>query len=181
MPTALAYRREGRGQKWTTDTQQEEEGEMARTPYRPRTDLFNPLLDELFRSVSGSSQRMGGLLRAPEADVVERENEIRVTIELPGLNADEIQLDLENNVLTISGEKREERQEENETWHLSERRYGAFSRTFVLPRDVDSEGIQARYEEGVLTITVPKSEKTRRRRIEVRDGRGGQGVEAGGE
>jgi HSP20 family protein len=95
-----------------------------------------------------------------------------VAMEIPGMRPEDIEIDLENNVLTVSGEKQEERTEEKEggTYHLSERRYGRFSRSFVLPRDVESEQIQARTGDGLLRITVPKSERSRRRRIEVRSG-----------
>ncbi len=153
---------------------------MAITPYRPSTDLFSPIFEDLFRPMAGWGGRMSGLLRAPDADVVETENEIRVMMELPGMRPEDINLDLENNVLTISGEKQEEREEgdEKNTWHLSERRYGRFSRSFVLPRDVEQEQIQARFEGGVLRVTIPKGERARRRRIEIQSGDGEQRVEA---
>ena len=151
---------------------------MAITPYRTSGDLFAPMLEDFLRPVAGWGGRMAGMLRAPEADVVEAENEIRVTVELPGMRSEDIDLDLENNVLTISGEKKEERREEHETWHLSERRYGKFSRSFVLPRDVEPDQIQARFDNGVLNVTIPKSEKARRRRIEVQAGQGR--IESGG-
>ena len=79
---------------------------------------------------------------------------------------------MENNVLTISGEKTDERVqgEKGDTYHLSERRWGRFSRSFVLPREVDQERIEAEFRDGVLTVTIPKSEKARRRRIEIRPG-----------
>ena len=152
---------------------------MAVTQYRPSTDLFS-LFDQMFGPTG--SARQGGLLRAPEADVVETENQIRGTLEMPGMRSEDISLDLENNVLTISGQKREERTEgdEKHTWHLAERRYGQFSRSFVLPRDVDSESIQANFENGVLTVSIPKSEKARRRRIEIGGGGGASG-QLGGE
>lgn len=148
---------------------------MAITPYRPSTDPVSSMFEDMLRPLSGWGGRMAGtgLMRAPEADVVEGESEIRVMVELPGMKPEDIELDLENNVLTISGEKREERQEERDTWHLSERRYGKFSRSFVLPRDLEQEKIQASFQEGVLSVTIPKSEKARRRRIEIR-GDGGQ-------
>ena len=148
---------------------------MAITPYRPSTDLASSLFEDMFGPFSGWGGRMAGtgLLRAPEADVVETEDQIRVLVELPGMQAEDVDLDVENNVLTISGEKREERREEKDTWHLSERRYGKFSRSFVLPRGVDQEKIRASFENGVLSVTIPKSEKARRRRIEIQ-GRGGQ-------
>ena len=153
---------------------------MAIAPYRPATDLFGSMLEDAFRGPAGWGGRLAGLLRAPEADVVETENEIRVTVELPGMRSEDIDVDLENNVLTIAGEKSEEREEQGEknTWHLSERRYGKFSRSFVLPRDLDSEKIQASFEDGVLNVVIPKSERARRRRVEIQSGGGQKRVEA---
>ena len=153
---------------------------MAISQYRPSGDIFAPLFVDFFAR-AGNGGRMSGLLRAPEADVVETEREIHVDLEMPGIRADEIDIGLENNILTISGEKRQERTEgdERNTWHLSERRYGQFSRSFVLPRDVDSDQIQARFEDGVLRVVIPKSEKARRRKIDVSNGSAGQRVEAG--
>jgi HSP20 family protein len=149
---------------------------MAITPYRASTDLFRPIFDEFLGSGWGGRMAGMGRLGAPRADVVETEDEIRVVVELPGMTAEDIDLDLENNVLTISGEKQEERDEGDEnTWHLSERRYGKFSRSFVLPRDVKQDRIEASFENGVLQVTVPKSEKARRRRIEIRAPAAGSG------
>jgi HSP20 family protein len=141
---------------------------MAIAPYRPSTDIFRPLLEEFFGPVMENG-RHGALMRAPAADVVETENDIRVTLEMPGIKPEDLNVDIENNVLSIRGEKREERTEgdERSTWHLTERRYGQFSRSFVLPRDVDADNIRANYENGVLTVTIPKSERAKRRRIEV--------------
>ena len=153
---------------------------MPISPYRASTDAFNPLFDSLFGSLT-QGPRMASMLRAPEADVVETENEIRVTAELPGMRAEDVSVDLENNVLTISGEKQQERSEGKEgTWHLSERRYGKFSRSFVLPRDVDADRIAAHFDNGVLTLTVPKSERARRRRISIENATGnGNGASPG--
>jgi HSP20 family protein len=152
---------------------------MAITPYRPVTDLFGSMLEDAFRTPAGWGGRLGGLLRAPEADVMETETEMRVTVELPGMRSEDIDVDMENNVLTISGEKHEEREEQGEknTWHLSERHYGKFSRSFVLPRDLDPEKIQARFEDGVLQVSIPKSEKARRRKVEIQSGGGQKRVE----
>jgi HSP20 family protein len=133
------------------------------------TDPFDQLFTSVFGNQNGGRSGNGGsLMRAPETDVVETEKEIRVVAEMPGLTRDNIEIDVENNVLTIRGEKRESRTEgEQGRWHLAERRYGTFSRSFVLPRDVDAESIQAGFQDGVLTVSVPKSEKARRRRIEI--------------
>jgi HSP20 family protein len=137
----------------------------------PTTRYAEPF-DQLFDTFFGNNGRAAGngktLMRAPETDVIETEREIRVVTEMPGLRRENIEIDVENNVLTIRGEKREQRTEgEQGRWHLAERRYGTFTRSFVLPRDVDAENIQAGFQDGVLTVTVPKSEKARRRRIQV--------------
>jgi HSP20 family protein len=144
------------------------------TPYRSR-DLFS-LVDELLSDFPLA--RSGSMwLRAPAADVVERENEIEVTLELPGVRPEDVEVSLEGNVLTVAGEKKEERTEGDErgTWHLAERRYGRFTRSFVLPRDVEADKIEASYEHGLLRIRIPKAERARRRRIEIRGGQTSSG------
>jgi HSP20 family protein len=132
--------------------------------YPTRTgDPFDQALDSFFGGRHGSS-----IMRAPETDVMETEREIRVITEMPGLKRENIEVDVENNVLTIRGEKREERTEdERGRFHLSERRYGTFTRSFVLPSSVNAEQIQASFEDGVLRIAIPKNERARKRRIEV--------------
>ena len=153
---------------------------MAVTPTTNRWSQADPfgLLDQVF---GNTGARTGGnLMRAPETDVVETEREIRVHVEMPGLKRDNIEVDVENNVLTIRGEKREERTEgQDGRYHLAERRYGTFARSFVLPRDVDAEGIQAAFEDGVLTVRIPKSEKARRRKIDIGANAGSQQVGGG--
>jgi HSP20 family protein len=155
---------------------------MAITPYRPTTDLFRTLFDDLPALGTAWGGRMAGtdLLRAPHADVTETGDDIRVTVELPGLRPEDVEVSLENNVLTISGEKKEEHEEtgKENRWHLSERRYGRFSRSFVLPKEVEQERIQATFENGVLDVIIPKSERVRPRRIEVHSGNGRQQIEA---
>lgn len=133
---------------------------MANIRRSPSTDLMRPFFDTFF-------ERMSGPLRMPETDVTETETEIRVTMDLPGLKADDIDIELENNVLTISGQRREETEENEGRFQLAERRWGEFSRSFVLPREVEGDRINATYKDGVLTVTIPKAESARRRRIEV--------------
>lgn len=144
---------------------------MALMNYQPG-GLSTSLFEDLFTPwLQGN--RMSSMLRAPEAEVVETEGDIRVLLDAPGMTTDHIEISLENNVLTVSGERRpvwSEMEERNATWHLAERRYGKFSRSFVLPRDVEQDRIEARFDNGVLRITIPKSEKARRRRIEIRGG-----------
>jgi|GEM_PF-347157 len=144
------------------------------------TELFHPLLESFLGSQLGG-RNVGSLLRAPEADVVETETEIQVMIEMPGMQPNDIELGLENNILTISGEKQQERERggDRTTWHISERRYGQFSRSFLLPRDVEHDRIEASFEHGVLSVKIPKSERAKRRRIDIRSGNGPHRVEAG--
>ena len=141
---------------------------MAVTRFPSNPDVFAPFFEELLRPAArGNTSR--GLLGAPEADVVETERDIMVVLDVPGCTPGDIELVLENNLLTINGERRSQWGEgdDRRSFHLAERRYGRFSRAFVLPRDVDQDGILARFENGVLTVTIPKSEKARRRRIEI--------------
>ena len=138
---------------------------IAPTYNRLPADPFG-LLDQVFGNTG--SRTAANMMRAPETDVVETEREIRVHVEMPGLKRENIEVDVENNVLTIRGEKREERTEGQEgRYHLAERRWGTFARSFVLPRDVDADNIHASFEDGVLTVRIPKSEKARRRKIDV--------------
>src|SRR5512142_17470 len=106
------------------------------------------------------------------ADVVETENEIRCTLEVPGLKPTEIDITVENNVLTVSGEKKFEVREGEEargTYH-QERRYGRFDRSFILPRNVDSSRVNASYDNGVLTIALPKTEESKPRKVQISAG-----------
>ncbi|HET7320903.1 MAG TPA: Hsp20/alpha crystallin family protein [Longimicrobiaceae bacterium] len=147
---------------------------MAITPYRPTTELFRTFFDDMPGLGAGPGGRLAGmdLLRAPNADVMETKDDIHVTLELPGLRPEDIDVNLEDNVLTISGEKKEEREGEGpqSRWHLSERRYGRFSRTFVLPKEVEQDRIQARFENGILNVTIPKSERVKPRRLPLPGG-----------
>ena len=149
------------------------------------TPTYNRLAGDplaMFDQIFGNSgtRSAASLMRAPETDVVETEREIRVQVEMPGLKRENIEVDVENNVLTIRGEKREERTEGQEgRYHLAERRWGTFARSFVLPRDVDADNIQASFEDGVLTVRIPKSEKARRRKIDVGANAGAQQVGTG--
>lgn len=153
---------------------------MGNITNRGTTELFHPLFENLFSTPLGG-RNLGSLMRAPEADVMETESEIRVLLEMPGMRPEDIELGLENNVLTISGEKHEESEREGDrtTWHVSERRYGKFWRSFLLPRDVEQERIEANFENGVLVVSIPKSERARRRRIEIGSGGGSQRVGTG--
>lgn len=106
---------------------------------------------------------------APPVSVEERDDDILLTAELPGMTEEELEISLENNVLTISGEKRESR-EEGEAggkFHLVERSFGSFRRSFTLPRTVQAEGITAEFDNGLLSVRLPKADEAISRKIEV--------------
>jgi HSP20 family protein len=88
--------------------------------------------------------------------------------ELPGVRPEDVKLSIENSVLTIRGEKKQEAEENNERVHRYERMYGLFERSFALPNSIDPEKIEARYENGILTVSLPKAEKARPREIPVK-------------
>lgn len=149
---------------------------MAITRYTRRTPTYSP-----WRELEEASSRLarffddtpmgpanGGVLM-PAVNVEESKDELILTAELPGMGRDDIQIDLENNVLTISGEKSEERTEgsEERRYHVWERRYGSFQRSFTLPRTVSADDISASFEHGVLTIRMPKAPEAKGRRIEI--------------
>ena len=121
---------------------------------------------------------MGTGWRPLATDVVETTDDVRVTMELPGIDPGEIDITVADNVLRISGEKRAVRNEEG-AYRLTERRYGRFERAFVLPRDVRSDAVDATYENGVLMVLLPKREEAKPRKVEVRGSRSAREVGTG--
>lgn len=109
-------------------------------------------------------------LWSPAVDVEEMADELVFRAELPGMTADDIDIELEDGVLTIQGEKKEHRKDENATGLLYERRWGTFTRRFTLPRAVEADQVTADYDKGVLTIRVPKAEEAKGRKIRITNG-----------
>ena len=103
----------------------------------------------------------------PRTDVVENDNAYEVTVELPGMKPEDFSVEMKEGSLWVSGEKQEESEEEGKTYHRIERRRGEFRRVIPLPGAVDEKHIRAQYTDGVLTVTVPKSEASKPKRIEV--------------
>jgi HSP20 family protein len=105
----------------------------------------------------------------PAVNVEETAEELVLTAELPGLTRDDVELEVENNILTLRGEKIEERREgdENKKFHLWERTYGTFQRSFTLPRTVKADNITADFEKGVLHVHMPKVPEAKGRRISI--------------
>ncbi len=107
---------------------------------------------------------------SPRVDISESKSGYKLTAELPGLNEKDIDISVTGRMLSIRGEKREERDVDEKDYHLSERSYGAFRRSFTLPEGVDAEKIDASFDKGVLTVTLPKSAeaKSKQRKISVK-------------
>ncbi|MBP2150048.1 Hsp20/alpha crystallin family protein [Xanthobacter autotrophicus DSM 597] len=114
--------------------------------------------------------RLGALTLAPAVDVAEREGAYEISAELPGLDEKDVEVKLANGLLTIRGEKKEEREEKEKDYYLSERRYGAFTRSFQVPEGVDADKVEARFAKGVLTVTLPKTAEAQKqeKKIEVK-------------
>lgn len=103
------------------------------------------------------SLRNPGWPVAPAMDLVEKDKEYEITAELPGIDEKNVEIKLANHMLTIKGEKREEKEEKDKDYYLSERRYGSFQRSFQLPEGVDADKIDATFAKGVLTVKLPKT------------------------
>jgi HSP20 family protein len=117
---------------------------------------MNTLFDSFFND--GLSKFERNVFFKPRVDVLEKENQFEVAIALPGLKKEQIQIDIEKNELKISGERLLNTENKDEKYHMVENFYGKFSRTFTLPENVDQSKIDARFEDGMLNITIPKTE-----------------------
>ena len=104
----------------------------------------------------------------PAVDIFDNGTEIVLEAELPGLKKDEIDVKVDNNVMTLQGERKREKEVEENGYFRSERSYGSFSRSFTLPTTVDSNKIEAAFEDGVLKVTLPKAEEAKPKQIEVK-------------
>jgi HSP20 family protein len=138
-----------------------------RTPNRTVRDLQREV-DSIFDQFFGrDSDDDTSTVWAPRTDLSETDDAFRIRLDVPGMTKDDITINLQSNTLTVSGERTTERQEENEEYVRVERAFGNFHRTFTLPDAVDAENVKAAYEDGVLTINVPKTETSTRRQIEI--------------
>lgn len=140
---------------------------LIRYETAPVSTLLNDLEAIMGSTFDWSGRNVSGT-RYPSVDITESENSYRITADLPGLSREDIKVTVENSVLTISGEKKREveKHEKDRYYHL-ERTYGVFSRSFSLPANVDGKNIEARYTNGVLELTLKKSEEAKPRAIEV--------------
>lgn len=145
---------------------------MAIVRYDPFRDLRS-LQEEVNRLFSTNLNRtfgdegIGRGAWAPSVDIYENKDQIVLEAELPGMKQEDFDLSIENNVITLRGERRFEKTDESDNYHRVERSYGSFTRSFTLPQTVSAEDAKAEYNNGVLRVTLPKREEAKSRRIQI--------------
>jgi HSP20 family protein len=143
-------------------------------PFNELTSLqnrFNQLLRSPFGGPSSGEQPLTFGNFAPPVDIYEDEHNITVQAEVPGVDEKDLDVRLENTVLTISGERRMEDEQKEENFHRIERSYGRFVRSFALPTTLDPENVNAQFENGILKVTIPKKEEARPKQIKIGAGK----------
>jgi HSP20 family protein len=142
----------------------------TQTPFRGATtlqDQINRLFNDAFERTEGESNLTAW---APAVDIAENEHELVVKADLPGVEAKDLDIHVENNVLTIRGERKFEKHVDEDKYLRVERAYGSFTRSFALANTVNPEGIKADYQNGVLTLAIPKREEAKPKQIKVNVG-----------
>jgi HSP20 family protein len=140
-------------------------------PFRDLTTLqerMNRLFSESYRTQQGSEDdwALGGTW-APAVDIYEQDNNIVIKAELPGVDPKDVDIRLDNNVLTLKGERKLDNEVKKENYHRVERAYGVFTRSFTLPNTVDANNIKAEFKDGVLRLTLPKREEAKPKQIQI--------------
>ena len=141
-------------------------------PWRPFKDLpaLKEEMDKLWNRFFGERifQEPFGKGWAPSVDVSETKENVVVKAEIPGMDGKDIDISLSGGVLTIKGEKKQEKEEKEENYYFAERSYGAFSRSIQLPQEVQPDKVTASYKNGVLTIIMPKSEEAKAKEVKIK-------------
>jgi HSP20 family protein len=148
----------------------------ATDPWQSFRGDYDRLLDRFAEFAMPPFRRLFGVpstpdtsftFNVPAVDVTEEEKTYKIAAELPGLEEKDIDVSLTGDVLTIKGEKRQEKEEKNKNWYVSERAYGSFQRAFELPQGVDRDKIAAEFAKGVLTVTLPKSAEAQKQQKKI--------------
>ena len=145
---------------------------MALVRWEPVRELnsiqgeINRLFNSFFDTPLGAGEG-GGRRWLPAMDLVEADDRYVLRADLPGLAEGDVKIEVEDNVLTVSGERRAEHEQRGEGYHRLERAYGAFSRSLTLPEGVDADAVQASFERGVLEVRIPKPEQRKPRRVSI--------------
>ncbi|MBN1959194.1 MAG: Hsp20/alpha crystallin family protein [Desulfuromonadales bacterium] len=138
-------------------------------PFREMEEMLDPYsrsLDWPFRG--GRNLNTKGADWAPRVDISETDAEFCIKADVPGIKREDVKINIEDHILTISGENKREKEEKGEKFHRVERYYGSFQRSFTLPENVDEEKIDAGFKDGLLTLTIPKTEAAKPKSIEVK-------------
>ncbi len=131
----------------------------------PFSSEVNRLFNTLLAPEAGRSQRW-----SPAMDLVEAEDHYLLRADLPGMGEEDVSIEINENVLTVAGERRDEQERQGQGWHRVERTFGHFSRSLALPEGVNADAVTASFDRGVLSIRVPKPEQRKPRRVEIRAG-----------
>ncbi len=146
---------------------------MAMVRWRPLRDIvsiqdeMNQLFDDFFGRTPKRWFRPEEGLWTPNVDVSETKDEIVLTAEMPGMKKEDITLSVQDNVITLSGEKKSEEEKKDANFYRLERSFGSFCRSFTLPTPVEAEKIKASFKDGILKVTLPKSEKVKPKEIPI--------------
>jgi len=138
-------------------------------PFRSNAGLESQV-NQMFSELFGRSQESNLTTWAPAVDIFESEHELVVKADLPDVKPEDLDIRVENNILTIRGERKFEKKVDEKNYLRVERSYGCFARTFSLASTVNSEAIKADYKDGVLTLTIPKREEAKPKQIKVNVG-----------
>jgi HSP20 family protein len=129
---------------------------------------INKMFDGLCRGGILHDGSFGMSVWTPAVDVAENENEVQVKIELPGVSKDDVKITMQDSVLTIRGEKKQEEETKTSEYHRVERSYGSFQRSFTLSTSVKHDKVEASYKDGIVTVTLPRAEEAKPKQIEVK-------------
>jgi HSP20 family protein len=131
-------------------------------------EAMDRLFDEAFTRPSFSIRDGGSTWSSPAIDMYQTDNDVVVKAALPGFTADQVKINVTDNILTVKGELKHEEEEKNKSWHIREHRWGTFERSVMLPTGVNANRAQADFENGILTITLPKSEEAKPKTITIK-------------
>jgi len=146
---------------------------MTLVRWNPTRDLISiqEEMNRIFDSFFGLTRRgeeLDTIRWTPRVNIEESEDSFEITADLPGMNKDDIKVEVRDHTLTIRGERKLEEEKKNKNFHLFERCYGEFSRTFTLPENADTDKIEAEFENGVLRLNIPKVEEAKPKEIKVK-------------
>jgi HSP20 family protein len=132
-----------------------------------RPEPFSREVDRLFDTFFGAGTETASRRWVPPMDLVEQEDHFLLKADLPGLSEADVSIEIQDNALTIKGERAAEHEQRERGWYRLERSYGSFNRSLTLPEGVDAEGVTAEFDRGVLTVRIPKPEERKPRRVAI--------------